>query len=78
MLENRKYIILPISVLPQVDWNNLLTDEGQQRLSIDGTKFLVEYDLPSQPIIGEYSIHSFNQNNWNEFLDNLEWDDKYI
>jgi len=42
MLENRKYIILPISVLPQVDWNNLLTEEGQQRLSVDGTKFLVE------------------------------------
>jgi len=78
MLENRKYIILPISVLPQVDWNNLLTEEGQQRLSVDGTKFLVEYNLPLQPIIEEYSIHSFNKNNWNEFLDNLEWDDKYI
>ena len=51
MLENRKYIILPISVLPQVDWNNLLTEEGQQRLSVDGTKFLVEYNLPLQPMV---------------------------
>ena len=78
MLVNRRYIILPISVLNQVDWNNLITLEGQQRLSLDGTKFLVEYDLPSQPSINQHNIQNFTSNNWNEFLDNSEWDDKYI
>jgi hypothetical protein len=78
MLHNRRYIILSISVLNQVDWTRLITLEGQQRLSLDGTKFLVEYDLPSQPSINQHSIQNFTSNNWNEFLDNSEWDDKYI
>ena len=45
--DNRRFVIFDITEMPQIDFNQVYeTDPETMRISVDGTKTFVKYDLP--------------------------------
>jgi len=50
--ENRRYLIIPTSIIQNIDFDEVLeTSIDTLRLSVDGTKTFVKYELPNRPSI---------------------------
>lgn len=78
MFENRKYVIVPISGINNINFAEVLeTSAATCRYSVDGTKTFVKYEgtMPSslQSIVGKSQEYSHNE--ILAILSTIEWTD---
>jgi len=79
MYENRRIFILPISELNNVNWSQVITKQDHVQISLDNTKFYLEFDLPNYPDIYDPNIMTlYTQMEIAPIINNVEWDSKYL
>ncbi len=72
--ENRRYLIIPSSIKHQINFNEVLeTSIDTLRLSIDGTKTFVKYQLPNRPSIYSEEYEELTHDEILEVLNTEEW-----
>lgn len=79
MYENRRIFILPISELNKVNWSQVITKQDQVQISLDNTKFYLEFDLPNYPdVYNPNTMTLYNQMEIVPIINTIEWDSKYL
>lgn len=72
--ENRRYLIIPTSVTSSIDFNQVYeTSVETLRLSVDGTKTFVKYDMNSRPSIYSEEFEECTHNQILTILATEEW-----
>ena len=78
MYENRRIFILPISELNNVNWSQVITKQKHVQISLDNTKFYLEFDLPNYPDVYDLNTMTlYTQMEIAPIINNIEWDSKY-
>ena len=79
MYENRRIFILPISELNNVNWSQVITKQKHVQISLDNTKFYLEFDLPNYPdVYDSNTMILYTQIEIAPIINNIEWDSKYL
>lgn len=79
MYENRRIFILPISELNNVNWSQVITKQDHVQISLDNTKFCLEFDLPNYPdVYDSNTMILYTQIEIAPIINNIEWDSKYL
>lgn len=79
MYENRRIFILPISELNKVNWSQVITKQDQVQISLDNTKFYLEFDLPNYPdVYNPNTMTLYTQMEIAPIINTIEWDSKYL
>ena len=79
MYENRRIFILPISELNNVNWSQVITKQDHVQISLDNTKFYLEFDLPNYPdVYDSNTMILYTQIEIAPIINNIEWDSKYL
>jgi hypothetical protein len=79
MYENRRIFILPISELNNVNWSQVITKQDHVQISLDNTKFYLEFDLPKYPdVYDSNTMTLYTQMEIAPIINNVEWDSKYL
>ena len=72
--ENRKYLIIPTSITGSIDFNQVHeTSSETLRLSVDGTKTFVKYELPNRPDVYSEEYEEYTHTQILEVLSGEEW-----
>jgi hypothetical protein len=64
MYDNRRYLIIPSSIVDNIDFSQVHETSGQTlRYSVDNSKTFVKYELPNRPDIysEEYTEHTYEE-----------------
>ena len=62
MFENRRWLVIPITILESVDFNEVLEkDINSLRKSIDGTKTFIKYEI--NEVLEEYTEEYYDVEN---------------
>ena len=79
MYENRRILILPISELNNVNWSQVITEQDKVQISLDNTKFYLEFDLPNYPdIYDSNTMTLYTLMEIGTITNNNKWDLKYV
>ena len=79
MYKNRRILILPILQLNNVNWSQVITEQDKVQISLDNTKFYLEFDLPNYPdIYDSNTMTLYTQIEIALIINNIEWDSKYL
>jgi len=72
--ENRRYLIIPTSTTGSINFNEVHeTSSETLRLSVDGTKTFVKYDLPNRPSVYSEEYEELTHSQILEVLSGEEW-----
>jgi len=64
MYDNRRYLIIPSSIVDHINFSQVHETSGQTlRYSVDNSKTFVKYELPNRPDIysEEYTEHTYEE-----------------
>jgi len=72
--ENRRYLIIPTSITESINFNEVYeTSSETLRLSVDGTKTFVKYELPNRPAVYSEEYEELTHSEILEVLSGEEW-----
>jgi predicted HAD superfamily phosphohydrolase len=72
--ENRRYLIIPTNITGSINYDEVYeTSNETLRLSVDGTKTFVKYDLPNRPSIYSTDYVEYTHHQILEVLGGEEW-----
>jgi hypothetical protein len=72
--ENRRYLIIPTTITESIDFSQVHeTSVETLRLSVDGLKTFVKYDLPNRPSVYSPEYPEYTHSEILEVLSGEEW-----
>ena len=72
--ENRRYLVIPTSITGSIDFSQVLeTSVETLRLSVDGAKTFVKYDVNARPDIYSAEYPEYNHPDILALLSTEEW-----
>jgi hypothetical protein len=72
--ENRRYLIIPTAITSSINFDEVYeTSIDTLRLSVDGNKTFVKYDLPNRPSIYSSEYDEYNHDDILIVLSGEEW-----